>query len=139
MLQSLTKSERETKIAGRSAAHPNISVFSESEMMPAGIGLFFALLHLTVGSEDILYNGMASDDVRLCEGSSRVSLCRIGTRYARHRPYLPYRDCFSSDVLPIILGEIHSVVESLRGMWGDGRTRCGVLSQREYSLIGNTF
>lgn len=45
----------------------------------------------------------------LSKGWQRMSLRRVNKEHPRHRAWLPHRDYFSSDVLPVIPGEIYPV------------------------------
>ncbi|KAI5208024.1 alpha/beta-hydrolase, partial [Aureobasidium subglaciale] len=68
------------------------------------------LTHFSAEGKEIFYTGTGGNNVPLCKGWLRVCLRKINSDHARHRFYLPYRDYFSSDVLPVIPGEIHPVV-----------------------------
>jgi hypothetical protein len=34
---------------------------------------------------------------------------KVNSEHAKHRPWLPYRDYFSNDVLPVMPGEVYPV------------------------------
>lgn len=72
------------------------------------IDLFLTLRHMRSEGE-VFYTGTAGDPVPLCKGWLRVSLRKVDTSHERHRDYLPHRDYFSSDVLPVLPGEVYPV------------------------------
>ncbi|THW38781.1 alpha/beta-hydrolase [Aureobasidium pullulans] len=110
MLQFSTAAfEQETEITGHITAHLNVSVSPEGETVPTDIDLFLTLRHFSAEGKEIFYTGTGGDNVPLCKGWLRVSFRKINSEHARHRSYLPYRDYFSSDVLPVIPGEIYPV------------------------------
>ncbi|EEU38478.1 uncharacterized protein NECHADRAFT_88562 [Fusarium vanettenii 77-13-4] len=49
------------------------------------------------------------DPAPLCKGWQRVSLRKVNTEHPLHRPDRPHRDFFSTDVLPVIPGEVYVV------------------------------
>lgn len=100
----------ETEITGHITAHLNVSMSPDSGgSLPRDIDLFLTLRHMDQNGVEILYTGTAGDGVPLCKGWLRVSLRKMNRDHARHRPYLPYRDYFSSDVLPVLPGESYPV------------------------------
>ncbi|KAI4767705.1 alpha/beta-hydrolase [Aureobasidium sp. EXF-3400] len=110
MLQFSTSGfEQETEITGHITAHLNVSVSPEGGIVPTDIDLFLTLRHFSAEGKEIFYTGTGGDNVPLCKGWLRVSLRKVNSQHARHRSYLPYRDYFSSDVLPVIPREIYPV------------------------------
>ncbi|CAO2653584.1 Nn.00g029950.m01.CDS01 [Neocucurbitaria sp. VM-36] len=103
--------KQETEITGHITAHLNVSMSPDagSTTVPTEIDLFVTLRHISPQGKEILYTGTAGDGVPLCKGWLRVSLRKINKEHARHRPYLPYRDYFSGDVLPVLPGEVYPV------------------------------
>lgn len=110
LLQFKTTFETETEITGHIVAHLNVSLPPDAGgPLPTDIDLFLTLRHLSSEGKEILYTGTAGDGVPLCKGWLRVSLRKTNSEHVRHRSYLPYRDYFSSDVVPVLPGEVYPV------------------------------
>ncbi|KAI5849167.1 Alpha/Beta hydrolase protein [Tricharina praecox] len=102
--------ETETEITGNVVAHLNVSVTPDpTGPTPSDIDLFLTLRHLSADGKEIFYTGTAGDPAPLTKGWLRVSLRKVNTEHARHRSWLPHRDYFSTDVQPVIPGEIYPV------------------------------
>ena len=102
--------EEETEITGHITAHLNVSMLPDAGgPLPRDIDLFLTLRHLDPQGDEILYTGTAGDGVPLCKGWLRVSLRTTNPAHPKHRPYLPHRDYFSTDVLPVMPGEMYAV------------------------------
>jgi predicted acyl esterase len=100
----------ETEITGHITAHLNVSMSPDAGgPLPRDIDLFLTLRHMDPNGQEILYTGTAGDGVPLCKGWLRLSLRKVNHGHARHRPYVPYRDYLSSDVLPVLPGEAYPV------------------------------
>ncbi|KAL1965786.1 hypothetical protein VTN77DRAFT_5107 [Rasamsonia byssochlamydoides] len=100
----------DTEITGHIVAHLNVSMSAiPTGPTPTDIDLFLTLRHISPQGKEIFYTGTAGDPVPLCKGWLRVSLRKVNTEHRRHRPWLPYRDYFSTDVLPVIPGEVYPV------------------------------
>ena len=69
----------------------------------------FLTLRYFLNDKEVFYTGTAGDPVPLCKGWLRVSLRKVNTSHVRHRDYLPHRDYFKSDVLPVLPGEVYPV------------------------------
>ena len=91
-------------------AHLNVSMAADpSGPTPRDIDLFLTLRHIDASGKEIFYTGTAGDPVPLTKGWLRVSRRKINERHARNRPWLPQRDYFSTDVQPVIPGEVYGV------------------------------
>ncbi|KAJ5524321.1 alpha/beta-hydrolase [Penicillium frequentans] len=102
--------EDETEITGHIVAHLNVSVTAESHhSTPQDIDIFLTLRYISPEGKEVFYTGTAGDPVPLCKGWLRVSLRKINKEHPRHRPWLPHRDYFSTNVEPVIPGEIYPV------------------------------
>ncbi|KAL4803142.1 Alpha/Beta hydrolase protein [Aspergillus unguis] len=102
--------EKETEITGHIVAHLNVSVTPHpGHPTPSDIDLFLTLRYISPEGKEVFYTGTAGDPVPLCKGWLRVSLRKINTEHRRHREYLPHRDYFSTDVLPVLPGEVYPV------------------------------
>lgn len=102
--------EAETEITGHVLAHLNVSMSPEpSGPTPTDIDLFVTLRHISPQGKEVHYTGTAGDPVPLTKGWLRVSLCKTNTDHPKHRPWLPHRDYCSTDVQPVIPGEVYSV------------------------------
>ncbi|KAL4881891.1 Alpha/Beta hydrolase protein [Aspergillus karnatakaensis] len=95
---------------GHIVAHLNVSVTPHiAGPVPKDIDLFLTLRHFGADGEQIFYTGLMGDPAPLCKGWLRVSLRKINKEHPHHRDYLPHRDYFAGDVLPVIPGEVYPV------------------------------
>lgn len=102
--------EKETEITGHIVAHLNVSMSADPGLStPRDIDLFLTLRHISPEGKEVFYTGTAGDPVPLCKGWLRVSLRKVNKEHPRNRPWLPHRDYFSTDVQPVIPGEIYPV------------------------------
>ncbi|KAJ6127570.1 hypothetical protein N7523_003182 [Penicillium sp. IBT 18751x] len=102
--------EKETEITGHVVAHLNVSMSPlPGSPTPKDIDLFLTLRHIAPSGKEVFYTGTAGDPVPLCKGWLRVSMRKTNPEHPRHRPYLPHRDYLSTDVLPVIPGEVYAV------------------------------
>ncbi|KUL83000.1 hypothetical protein ZTR_09328 [Talaromyces verruculosus] len=100
----------ETEITGHIVAHLNVSMSALEKLpTPRDIDLFLTLRHISPQGKEVFYTGTAGDPVPLCKGWQRVSLREVNTDHSKNRPWLPHRDYFSTDVLPVIPGDVYSV------------------------------
>jgi predicted acyl esterase len=110
LLQFSTAPFRETtEITGHIVAHLNVSMNAYiGKSLPKDIDLFLTLRHIRLEGE-VFYTGTAGDPVPLCKGWLRVSFRKINASHTRNRDYLPHRDYFKTDVLPVLPGEVYPV------------------------------
>ncbi|KAJ5414637.1 hypothetical protein N7509_001264 [Penicillium cosmopolitanum] len=102
--------EKETEITGHIVTHLNVSMSANpGSTTPQDLDLFVTLRHISPAGKEVFYTGTAGDPVPLCKGWLRVSMRRVNEKHARHREYLPHRDYCSSDVLPVLPGEVYPV------------------------------
>lgn len=102
--------ETETEITGNVVAHLNVSLTPEpAGPTPSDIDLFVTLRHISPEGKEVFYTGTAGDPVPLTKGWLRVSLRKVNKEHYKHRPWLPWRDYYSTDVLPVVPGEVYSV------------------------------
>ncbi|KAL2214378.1 alpha/beta-hydrolase [Sarocladium strictum] len=102
--------ETETEITGHIVAHLNVSVTADpGTITPSDIDLFLTLRYISPSGTEVFYTGTAGDPVPLTKGWLRVSLRKVNTEHHKHRPWLPYREYTSKDVLPVIPGEVYPV------------------------------
>ena len=102
--------EKEVEITGHIVAHLNVSATPYvGGTVPRDIDLFLTLRHISAEGKEVFYTGTAGDPVPLCKGWLRVSMRKVNTEHYKHRDYLPYRDYFSTDVLPVLPGEVYPV------------------------------
>lgn len=100
--------EEETEITGHIVAHLNVSASAYiGKNVPRDIDLFLTLRHISPEGKEVFYTGTAGDNVPLCKGWLRVSMRKVNDKHYKHREYLPYRDYFSTDVLPVLPGEVY--------------------------------
>ncbi|GAM86959.1 hypothetical protein ANO11243_049800 [Dothideomycetidae sp. 11243] len=98
------------EITGHIVAHLNVSMTPYiGGKQTSDMDLFLTLRHISPAGKEVFYTGTAGDNVPLCKGWLRVSNRKVNTEHARHRPYLPYRDYFSTSVLPVLPGEVYPV------------------------------
>lgn len=102
--------DQDTEITGHVMAHLNVSVTPDKGgPLPSDIDLFLTLRYISPSGEEVFYTGTAGDPVPLTKGWLRVSMRKVNDKHFRHRGYLPYRDYISSDVLPVLPGEVYPV------------------------------
>jgi len=100
----------EIEITGHIVAHLNVSMNPYiGGPQTSDIDLFLTLRHISAAGTEVFYTGTAGDPVPLCKGWLRVSLRKVNAEHPRHRPWLPYRDYFSTSVLPVLPGEVYPV------------------------------
>ncbi|KAJ4353955.1 uncharacterized protein N0V89_005687 [Didymosphaeria variabile] len=111
LLQFITPPfEQETEITGHIVAHLNVSMSPHaSGPTPLDIDLFLTLRYISPHGEEVHYTGTAGDPIPLAKGWLRVSLRKTNPSHPRHREWLPHRDYFSTDVLPVIPGDVYPV------------------------------
>ncbi|KAI0595643.1 X-Pro dipeptidyl-peptidase C-terminal non-catalytic domain-containing protein [Biscogniauxia sp. FL1348] len=101
--------DEETEITGHVIAHLNVSMTPEEAVGEKDIDIFLTLRHLNSSGKEIFYTGTAGDPVPLCKGWLRVSMRKVHTEHPKNRPWLPYREYFSTDVQEVKPGEIYGV------------------------------
>ncbi|RLL94110.1 hypothetical protein CFD26_103213 [Aspergillus turcosus] len=102
--------EKETEITGHIVAHLNVSVTPDKGgPLSSDIDLFVTLRYISPSGGEVHYTGTAGDPVPLTKGWLRVSMRKVNDQHLRHRDYLPYRDYFSTDVMPVLPGEVYPV------------------------------
>ncbi|KAI1174502.1 acyl esterase [Nemania sp. FL0916] len=102
--------EQETEITGNVLVRLCVSATPEpAGPTPSDIDLFVTLRHISAGGSEVFYTGTAGDPVPLTKGWLRVSLRKVDTDHPKHRAYLPWRQYASTDVQPVIIGEIYTV------------------------------
>jgi len=102
--------EKETEITGHIVAHLNVSMNADADgPTPTDLDLFVTLRHLGPSGKEIYYTGTAGDPIPLCKGWLRCSFRKVNSDHAKHRSYLPHRDYLSTDVLPVLPGEVYAV------------------------------
>ncbi len=102
---------QETEFTGHTVVHINVSAtaLTDSGRMPSEIDLFVTLRHLDDRGREILYTGTVGDPVPVTKGWLRVSLRKTASDHPRHKPWQPYREYRSDDVLPVRPGEVYGV------------------------------
>lgn len=101
---------QETEITGHIVAHLNVSMNPyPGNSTPRDIDLFLTLRYISPDGKEVFYTGTAGDPVPLCKGWQRVSMRKVNREHPRHRHCLPHRDFYSTDVLPVIPGEVYAV------------------------------
>ncbi|KIW88812.1 uncharacterized protein Z519_10296 [Cladophialophora bantiana CBS 173.52] len=102
--------EAETEITGYIVAYLNVSVTPDPQgSTPSDIDLFVTLRYISPRGQEVFYTGTAGDPVPLTKGWLRVSLRKTNPEHPKWRPYLPWREYLSTDVLPVIPGEVYAV------------------------------
>ncbi|KAF1971870.1 X-Pro dipeptidyl-peptidase protein [Bimuria novae-zelandiae CBS 107.79] len=102
--------EQETEITGHIVAHLNVSMSPHANgSTPSDIDLFLTLRYISPSGKEVNYTGTAGDPIPLAKGWLRVSMRKINTSHPRHREWLPHRDYFSTDVQPVIPGDVYPV------------------------------
>ncbi|CAI6303891.1 unnamed protein product [Periconia digitata] len=102
--------EEETEITGHIVAHLNVSMSPHATgPTPSDIDLFLTLRYISPEGKEVHYTGTAGDPIPLAKGWLRVSLRKTNPSHPRHRDWLPHRDYFSTDVQPVISGDVYPV------------------------------
>lgn len=102
--------EKETEITGHIVAHLNVLVTPKNAYNEEpDIDLFLTIRHLDPSGHQVFYTGTAGDPVPVCKGWLRVSNRKVHEENPKHKPWLPYREYFSTDVLPSKPGEVYAV------------------------------
>ncbi|KAL9094465.1 MAG: hypothetical protein Q9165_003315 [Trypethelium subeluteriae] len=99
------------EFTGHITAHLHVSLAADppSPTTPSDLDLFLTLRHLSPDGKEVFYTGTAGDPVPLCKGWLRVSLRATNAAHPYHRPYLPHREYFRSDVQAVRPGEVYEV------------------------------
>ncbi|KAK5059612.1 hypothetical protein LTR69_006201 [Exophiala sideris] len=101
---------QETEITGYIVARLNVSVTAlPGGPVPQDIDLFLTLRHYGADGEEVFYTGITGEPIPLCKGWQRLSLRHVNTEHPRHRAWLPHRDYFERDLLPVLPGEVYPV------------------------------
>ena len=102
--------QADTELTGYIVAHLNVSVTPHpGGTSPHDIDIFLTLRHFAANGAEIYYTGITGEPIPLCKGWQRMSLRKVNKEHPRHREWLPHRDYFSSDVLPVLPGEVYPV------------------------------
>lgn len=102
--------DSETEVTGHIVAHLNVSISRDRwGGSPSDLDLFLTLRHLSPSGEEIFYTGSAGEPVPVTKGWLRVSLRKTNPQHPRHRSWLPYRDFYSTDVLPVVPNDVYPV------------------------------
>lgn len=102
--------ESETEITGHIVVRLNVSVSRDRwGNFPSDMDLFISLRHISPSGEEVSYTGSSGQAVPVTKGWLRVSLRKTNPQHPHHRPWLPHRDFYSKDVLPVIPNEIYPV------------------------------
>lgn len=111
MIQFTTPAfEQETEFTGHVTAHLNVSLTPDTTgPTPTDIDLFVTLRHISPEGREVFYTGTAGDPVPLVKGWLRVSMRKTSPEHHKNRPHLPWREYLSTDVQPVIPGEVYSV------------------------------
>ncbi|CAK7206117.1 hypothetical protein SEUCBS139899_008901 [Sporothrix eucalyptigena] len=100
----------ETEITGHLVAHLNVSLSPEMRgPTPSDIDLFLTLRHIAPSGKEVFYTGTAGDPVPLAKGWLRVTMRKVSVDHPKNRPWLPWREYLSTDVQPVIPGEVYAV------------------------------
>ncbi|PSN64649.1 alpha/beta-hydrolase [Corynespora cassiicola Philippines] len=102
--------KKETEITGHILAHVNVSVTrNPGGTVPKDIDIFMAMRQWDAEGNEKVFTGTIGDPAAVTRGCQRVSLRKVNTEHPNHRYYRPYRDYFSTDVLPVIPGEVYPI------------------------------
>ncbi|KAH6618432.1 Alpha/Beta hydrolase protein [Boeremia exigua] len=97
------------EVTGHILAHLSVSTSSKNGTHPTDIDLFLTLRKLAKDGSEVFYTGTMGDPVPLVKGWQRVSLRKTDPSNSLHRPYLPYRNYYASDVEEVQAGEVYKV------------------------------
>ncbi|KAF2192027.1 X-Pro dipeptidyl-peptidase protein [Zopfia rhizophila CBS 207.26] len=114
----------EIEITGHIVAHLNVSLsIDPTGLTPSDIDIFLTLRYVSPSGKEVFYTDTAGDLVPLTKGWLRVNLRKTNPEHPKHRQWLPWRDYFSTDVLPnfwftwlmdtlvlpVVLGNVYAV------------------------------
>ncbi|KAJ0419695.1 Alpha/Beta hydrolase protein [Aspergillus carlsbadensis] len=100
----------ETEVTGHIVARVNVSATPKlGGGVPKDIDVFLTLRHWDADGNEVFYTGSIGDPVPVSKGWQRVSLRDINYDHPRHREWRPHRDYFSTDVQPVIPGEVYPI------------------------------
>jgi predicted acyl esterase len=100
----------EVEITGHIVAHLNVSMTRLHEgPTPSDIDLFVTLRHVSPKGNEVLYTGTVGDPIPVTKGFLRLSLRKVNRTHPDHQDWLPHRDYDSSDVQPVIPGDVYAV------------------------------
>ncbi|KAJ5706832.1 Peptidase S15/CocE/NonD C-terminal [Penicillium malachiteum] len=98
------------EVTGHIVAHLNVSVTRDAGCPPPSeIDLFLTLRHISAAGKEVFYTGSSGEGVPVTRGWRRISMRATKPDHPRHRSWLPYRDYFATDVLPVVPGDIYTV------------------------------
>lgn len=89
--------------------HLNILVTPECISDENDIDLFVTLRYVSPEEQGVYYTGTAGDPIPLAKGWLQTSLQKMDESHPKHRPYLPYRHYFKSDVQSVVADEVYAV------------------------------
>jgi putative CocE/NonD family hydrolase len=103
--------EQEVEITGHPLAHLSVSISAakSSGIVPHDLDLFVTLRHFDSLNQEVLYTGTIGDPVPLTKGWLRCSLRKVHEHHPKHRDYLLNREYLSTDVAPLVCGEVYQV------------------------------
>lgn len=102
--------DSETEVTGHIVAHLNVSISRDRwGGCPSDLDLFLTLRHLSPSGEEIFYTGSAGEPAPVTKGWLRVSLRKTNPQHPRHCSWLPHRDFYSTDVLPVVPNDVYPV------------------------------
>jgi predicted acyl esterase len=102
--------EKETEITGHIVAHLNLSVTrTPGGTTPKDIDVFILVRHWNADGSERVYTGTIGDLAAVTRSCQRVSLRKVNKEHPHHRDFRPHRDYFSTDVLPVIPGEVYPI------------------------------
>jgi predicted acyl esterase len=108
---STTPFDQETEITGHVTTTLSLSTtkFKDQEQSPGEIDVFVTLRHVGPDGKEIFYTGTAGDPVPLTKGWLRASMRKINTESPQNEPWCPYREYLSTDVQPVVAGEVYKL------------------------------
>lgn len=99
--------EQETEITGHITAHLNVSLTAEQAAGEKDIDVFVTLRYISPSGKEVHYTGTAGDPIPLTKGWLRASFRKVHADHPKHRAYLPHREYYEADVLPVKDGEVY--------------------------------
>ncbi|KAF2826730.1 X-Pro dipeptidyl-peptidase protein [Ophiobolus disseminans] len=102
--------EKEPEITGHIVAHVNLSVTRKpGGTTPKDIDVFFIMRHWNADGSERVFTGTIGDFAAVTRGCQRLSLRKVNKEHPHHRDFRLHRDYFSTDVLPVLPGEVYPV------------------------------
>ncbi|KNB01365.1 hypothetical protein FOXG_04629 [Fusarium oxysporum f. sp. lycopersici 4287] len=102
------------EITGHLVANINISASKEAWLPPpTDIDVFVTVRHYNKDGKEVCYTDSTGEPGAVAKGELRLSLRKTNPGHPNHREWLPYRDYYSTSVLPVVTGDVYQASAEL--------------------------